>query len=131
MDWIDLIGRAEFLRQLFPQAPSLQGLRLFEVDLHQDGPRVLLRFDLRAFPEHPPAKWVKDQANRVQVRLLGVGVRALEVRGWTANNIVDIEVAAAPPTGRRFVARGAGFSLEAVFEHLELTGVSAYCSTEA
>lgn len=130
MDWIDLIGRAEFLRQLFPQAPSLQGLRLFEVNLHQDGPRVLLRFDLKAFPEHPPAKWVKE-ANRVQVRLLGVGVQSLQIQGWTANNIVDLEVEAASPKGRRFVARGAGFSLEAVFDSLELTGVSAYCSTEA
>ncbi|MCY1019273.1 Imm50 family immunity protein [Pyxidicoccus sp. MSG2] len=126
MDWIDSIERAVFLRSLFPEAPSLHGVRVLELGLHQDGPRVLIRFDLNEFPARPPAKWGQSQANRVQLRLMGIGVRRLEVRGWSANSIVDIEVTPATSDGVGLVARGEGFSLEAVFDHLSLDGVSAY-----
>lgn len=126
MDWIDLIGSTEFLRKLFPKAPSLHDVRVFEIGLHQDGPRVLIRFDLNEFPAEPPAKWVHSRANRVQIRLMAIGVRELEIRGWSANNIVDIEVAAASPDGVRVVAQGDGFCLNGHFDHVITDGVSAY-----
>jgi hypothetical protein len=131
MDWIDLVGSAEFLRKLFPTAPSLHGVRVLEVDLHQDGPRALVRFDLNEFPEQPPAKWRQSHANKVQVRIMGIGVRELEVRGWSTNNIVDIEIGPADPDGFRLVAEGAGFHFSGVFENLVLDSVSAYADAVA
>ena len=129
MDWIDLVGSAEFLRKLFPKAPSLHGVRVLEVDLRQDGPRATVRFDLNDFPQQPPTKWKQSHANKVQIRLMGIGVRDLQVRGWSANNIVDIEIVAADPDGFRLVAQGAGLHLVAVFEHLAVDNVSAYKDT--
>jgi hypothetical protein len=131
MDWIDLVGSAEFLRKLFPEAPSLHGVRVLEVSLHQDGPRALIRFDLNEFPKQPPAKWMQSRANRVQIRLMGIGVRDMEIRGWSANDVADIEVAAASPDGLRLVAQGEGFYLKGVFEHVAIDGVSAYCDAAA
>ncbi|MDP2269636.1 MAG: Imm50 family immunity protein [Archangium sp.] len=131
MDWIDSVGSAEFLRKLFPKAPSLHRVRILEVDLHQDGPRVLVRLDLNEFPEQAPDKWVQSNANKVQVRLMGVGVQDLEVRGWSANNIADIEILASGPDGVRFIATGAGFQLKGVFEHLAVDSVSAYTDPAA
>lgn len=125
-DWIDRIDNAEFLRTLFPKAPLLRGVRVLEVGLHQDGPRVLFRFDLNEFPLQPPAKWKESHANKVQIRMMGVGIHELEVQGWSTNNIVDIEIGAGEARGVRFVAQGAGFRVSSLFERLILDGVSAY-----
>jgi hypothetical protein len=102
------------------------GVRVLEVSLHQDGPRALIRFDLNEFPKQPPAKWMQSRANRVQIRLMGIGVRDMEIRGWSANDVADINVAAASPDGLRLVAQGEGFYLKGVFEHVAIDGVSAY-----
>ncbi len=126
MDWIDLVGSGEFLRKLFPRAPSLRGVRVLEVDLHQDGPRALIRFDLNEFPEQPPTKWMQSHANKVQVRLMGIGIRDLGVSGWSANNVADIQVLAAGSDGVRFIANGPGFHFNGDFEHLAVDSVSAY-----
>ncbi|MFY0575471.1 Imm50 family immunity protein [Cystobacter fuscus] len=126
MDWIDSIGGAEFLRKLFSQPPSLHGVRVIDFGLQQDGPRVLISFDLNEYPDEPPAKWVQAQANRVQIRLMGIGVRELELRGWSANNIADIKVTAAAPDAVALICHGDGFFLKAIFDHLAIDRVSAY-----
>lgn len=119
------------MRKLFPKAPSLHCARVFEVVLHQDGPRALIRFDLNEFPEQPPTKWMQSHANKVQVRLMCIGIRELEIRGWSANNIADIEILAAGSDGVRIVVDGAGFHFEAIFEHVAIDSVSAYTDAVA
>ena len=79
MDWIDSVGNAEFLRKLFPRAPSPCNVRVLEVNLHQDGPRVLVRLDLNEFPLQPPAKWMPS--NQAQIGLIGFGFRELKIQG--------------------------------------------------
>ncbi len=126
MNWVDLLDRAEFLRILFAEAPSLHLVRVFEIDLHQDGPRVHVTFELNEFPEKPPPKWLKWGANQVQVRLMGVGVRDLELRGWTANNIATIEIVSGTPDGVLFTATGVGFQFRGVFDQIFVDNVTAY-----
>jgi hypothetical protein len=125
MDWIDLTGRAEFLRKLFPLAPSLRGVRVHEVSLQQDGPRVLIRFDLNEFPSQPPPKWIQAGANKVQIRLMCIGVQRWVMRGWTANNIADIRMEAAVG-GLRLTSHAKGFSCRGAFEHVLIDAVSGY-----
>lgn len=126
MDWTNLVSGAEFLRKLFPMAPSLGGVRVLEIDLHQDGPRALIRFDLNEFPARPPTEWMRSHANKVQIRLMGIGVRNLEARGWSVDNIANIEISAAGSDGILFVADGVGFHFRGVFEHIAVESVSAY-----
>jgi hypothetical protein len=125
-DWIALAERSEFLRRLFPESPPLQGVRLFEVGFHEDGSRVMLRFDLNAFPQKPPPKWVHGEANTVQVRLVGVDVQELEMRGWTTLNLADIRLQ--PSSGSRVVlsAQAEGFFLRCSVSGLYVEQVSAY-----
>ncbi|WP_394845131.1 immunity 50 family protein [Pendulispora brunnea] len=125
MDWIDSIGQSEFLRKLFPAAPILRGVRLHELTFHQDGPRVLIRFDLNDFPCEPPSKWIQARANRVQVRLLAVGVRELELRGWSSNNIVDFDFSP-HSKGILLTAQGRELYMRAAVDHLTADGISAY-----
>ena len=124
MDWIDLISRAEFLRRLFPTAPSLTGIRVHEVSLHQDGPRVVIRFDLNDFPKQPPAKWAAF--NKVQVKLTGIGVNDWEMRGFTTDNISDISIESAGGAEFTVTAKGEDFFLRGSFDFLFLDSASAY-----
>jgi hypothetical protein len=128
MSWLDSVDESVFLRQLFPNAvPPLAAVRLYEVQFHQDGPRVIFLFDLKAFPDNPPAKWRAAHSNTVQVRLMGIGITEMQMTGWAANNVgvFTIERAA---EGVRVEFDSSECNLRAVFEYLRVDGVSAYRS---
>ena len=72
--------------------PLLEGIDLHEINLHRDGPRVLLRFDLPNFPTHPPQKWASVGFNRVQIRLMALDVQLLEIAGLQSNMKIDLSI---------------------------------------
>jgi len=131
MSWLHIVDNNTFLVQLFPTAePPLRSIRLHEVVFHQDGPRVLFRFDLNTFPEHSPSKWAAAGANTVQVRLMAVGIDAIGMNGWATNNVGEL----------RMTPRQPGVSLEfsapfchivAQFAHIRVDSVTAYTSESA
>lgn len=125
--WFDFVDGVEFVRKIFPTAPVLRGLRVFEVDFHRDGPQVMIRFDLNEFPANPPRKWIDSGVNRVQIRLLCIGIVGVEMRGWTANNIADMEISPSVSGGVSLVVQGEGFFLRGDFEYIAVEGLSAYC----
>ena len=89
--WTDLVLDAAPLKAIFgPKPPSLESINVHEVVLHRDGPRVLLRFDLHDFPMHPPKKWSAAGFNRVQIRLLALGVQQLQIAGLQSDIQVDL-----------------------------------------
>ncbi|WP_434385794.1 Imm50 family immunity protein [Melittangium boletus] len=126
MDWIDVLDRPVFLRTLFPVAPPLRKVRIFELRLHQDGPRVMLRFDLNDFPAEPPEKWVAAKANTAQVTLGCTGVRDLEIQGWTVDNLADIEMVREAPGRLSLSAVAPGFLLKAHCQVIWTDSVSGY-----
>ena len=124
--WIDTLDDNHFLRTLFPaEAPALDPIRLHEVQLHQDGPAVSLRFDLQAYPQQPPAKWQTARSNTVQVRLVGIGVREMAIRGWSRNNVGRL-VLNGPVNGIVVEFDAAGCRISGVFDRLRVDSVSAY-----
>lgn len=127
MDWVDLLDKAVFLRKLYPVAPSLRKVRLFEVGLLSDeGPVVDIRFDLNEFPAAPPAKWVQACANTVQVRLMCIGVLDLELQGWTFNIVADIDIARSEDKGLIVTISAEGVRFRGVFEFIWVDSVSGY-----
>jgi len=126
MSWIDLLDDNRFLRTLFPEGdPSLASTRLHELQLHQDGPSVVLRFDLDAYPSQPPAKWQAAQSNTVQVRLVGVGIPELEIRAWSRNNVGRLRIERREP-GIEIAFSADGCHVAAVVDHLRVDSVTAY-----
>ena len=73
----------------------------------------------------PPVKWRSAMGNTVQVRVVGVGVRALELRGWTFNNIgrLSFEKVAG---GVITVFESGGCHMTATFEHICVDSVTSY-----
>ncbi|WNG21441.1 hypothetical protein F0U63_47125 [Cystobacter fuscus] len=127
MDWVDLLDKTVFLRNLYPVAPSLRKVRVLEVGLlADDGDTVSIRFDLTDFPAAPPLKWIKACANTAQVRLLCIGVLDLELRGWTSNIIADIDIARSEEKGLIVTASAEGVRFRGVFEFIWVDSVSGY-----
>jgi len=67
-------------------------VKVIELKLHHDGPRMELRADLSDFPDHPPAKWKANKFNAVQISLDFWGVQEVEILGWTSQNLLSVTV---------------------------------------
>lgn len=130
MSWIDVLDDKHFLRALFPDAdPRLEGVRLHEIGLHQDGPAISLRFDLNEYPLQAPAKWQLTRANTVQVRLVGEGIMDLAISGWTLNNVGKLLIEPSD-RGIRLEFAGGGCRITATVTRVRVVKVSAYLNDD-
>jgi hypothetical protein len=80
------------MESIYSKAPSLCDVRLHEVRLHQDGPRVSVRVDLNQFPDMPPHKWILGKFNRAQLTLVLIDIRLFQMNGWELNNIGNLTI---------------------------------------
>lgn len=126
-NWTDSVLDAAPVKAIFgPNPPSLEGIDLHEINLHRDGPRVLLRFDLQDFPVHPPRKWASAGFNRVQMRFIALGVQLMEIAGLQSSMKTDLKI---NKEGRlvRICADNGAFRLKLTAESLIVESISAYC----
>ena len=125
-NWIDLILEAASVTAIFgPHVPTLDGIDLHEVTLHRDGPRVQLRFDLREFPEQPPKKWVSGGFNRVQLRLMALGVQTFSIEGLQSNMKLNLRLEE-DGSMRRISASNGLVRLDLTADAVVIEGISAY-----
>ena len=124
--WIDYLLDSKPISMIFGQCvPTLKSIVVHEINLHHDGPRILLRFDLAGFPERPPKKWVESGFNRVQLRLLMLGVRELKLIGLQSTIQVDLEIFKDDCLTRVKADNGI-FQLDVGAEFVTTEGISAY-----
>jgi hypothetical protein len=126
MNWSTLATNHAFLHQLFPQPPSLRGVRVVEASLHQDGPALRLRIDLNEFPASPPRKWKDGGQNKIQI-VVELMVRKIEITQWTTNNIVDIVMSSSSHDETRLELIAAeGVVLRCTGAYARVVSVDAY-----
>lgn len=91
--WLELLVDANPILAIYGEdVPTLDSIDLHEIVLHRDGPRALLRFDLQHFPKCPPKKWVAAKFNRVQLKLLAVGIHQLSISGLQPKCVLNLSV---------------------------------------
>lgn len=125
-NWVDLLQNALPINAIFgKELPALNNVSVHEIDVKRDGPTVLLRFDLDAFPDCPPVKWKIAGFNRVQVRLLAIGVNELQITGLQPNIYIDIHIVM---DGSLIRVQGDNgkFRFDLLTEILVVDGISAY-----
>lgn len=129
MSWIECLESRDQIDELFSTPPELCCVRIVEIVLHQDGPRVSLRIDLNEFPEKPPRKWTDNKYNRVQLTLQFIEVHQLRVQGWSMDNIVDIVI---ERVGGKVLAelRGESTTLQGEFGFVAIERITAYYDGE-
>ena len=126
MNWTDCLDSKTLIENLYPVPPSLNGVRVLEVDLHQDGPKLSMRIDLNEFPDPPPKKWVTNGFNRAQITLTFLAIKSLKINGWSRNNIVNVVVEPRSDCMSLSV-RGQGTEIDGVFSFVHVERISAYC----
>lgn len=91
MTWLSLVERAKAIQAIFGDLdPRLEGVRLLEIDMRQDGPSIVLTIDLSDYPESPPRKWLEAKYNTVQMKLSLDSVSTVALEGWGTDNVGDI-----------------------------------------
>ena len=113
------------IENLYPVTPSLDGVRVLEVNLHQDGPELTMRIDLNEFPDPPPRKWVTNGFNRAQITLVFIEVRTLKINGWSRNNIVDVLIEPRSDCVSLSI-RGQGTEIDGLFSFVAIEKISGY-----
>ena len=126
MSWTNLLQNAQSIEAIFGRVPSLEKAQIREIVFNEDGPTTLLRLDLSEFPEKPPEKWKRLGYNRVQLRLLCLGVKSVKHDGWGTNNTADIVLSANSLGGLRLLTEGGLPRLTVEFDVLLVDGVSGY-----
>lgn len=92
VSWIEIVDRPEGVLAVFDGAtPPLTGVEVHSVIFGHSGD-VRLVFDLRDFPNDPPAKWANQGYNTVQLTLACAPVRDIRLTGWARQITADIAV---------------------------------------
>lgn len=93
MNWLEILDDQSPIRAIFGnEVPALVNINLHEVILHRDGPSALLRFDLEQYPKSPPEKWRLARFNRIQLKLLMIGIRDLSIVGFLSNCVTTLDI---------------------------------------
>ena len=90
--WSDLVDNPEFIRQLYAVEPGLENVKIHEVNLHRDGPRLSVRFEIQDFPTNIPKKWSGINFKIVQITLEFWGVAGLKISGFGTSNASRISI---------------------------------------
>ncbi|WP_165425643.1 Imm50 family immunity protein [Streptomyces sp. BK022] len=125
MSWTSLVYNAQGVIAIYGgDPPPLSNVRIREVRLQEDGPTVILRFDLPVFPENVPKKWVAQGFNTVQLEISFGGIRSLSVEGIATEVVADVAISEGD--GVTLVVASPVMRVEAAAQTAFLAKVSAY-----
>ncbi len=69
--WLEFVDNPEIVRAVYGEqaVPGLGGVTVREIRWHEEGPSVLIRFDLAEYPDAPPRDWREGRFDTAQVEL--------------------------------------------------------------
>jgi hypothetical protein len=125
MNWLTLLQNPEGIQHIFGYAPSLERANIVEVVLSPSA--LLLSFELKEFPEHPPEKWIAQKHTLVQLQFRCFGAVKLELNSSVATNgIADLILLKGEDGLIHLKTDNSGLHIKAVFEYLYLSKILAY-----
>jgi hypothetical protein len=128
-NWINTLADSKSIEAIFgKRIPPLDAVDLHEILVHRDGPRVVLRFELSAYPSPPPQKWQSQGYNRAQVKLMLIGVTSVQISGWSTNVVADIDLVR-QSNAIRLTAKAASTNIQVVASTAMIESISGYRST--
>ncbi len=90
-NWLNQITNPKIITTIFGNnIPELMGVELHDIVFNRDGPTVVLRIDFANFPEKPPAKWLAQGFNCVQMQLALIAVKNTSFIRWGSHGKVDL-----------------------------------------
>ncbi|GAB2625327.1 hypothetical protein Aab01nite_19400 [Paractinoplanes abujensis] len=123
--WTQALGNPEGILAVYGgEPPELAAVHVHEVTLHRDGPSLTVTVDLPVFPARPPAKWVRERYDVVQIQLRFFGLTDVELRGFGTDPMADIVLSPGDPVRVEIVSPVLTLTASAGF--VDVAGISAY-----
>ncbi|MGW8981485.1 Imm50 family immunity protein [Streptomyces parvus] len=127
MRWTELLNNPEAINATYHRdPPDLRGVRMHEVSLQVEVPTLKLRFDLPAYPDRPPRKWLTQKYDTVQVELSFSGLKSISLSGFGSEISADVFLAGEGGVNVR--ATSPGFRLQADATTAFVSKLSAYAN---
>jgi hypothetical protein len=130
--WDEALANPEAIRSLYDAVPGLTGVDLLELRVSCDGPGspaspdAELRIELAEFPDNPPARWVRQAANAVQLVLKLFGVEEFRVTRFSRGTQADIVLTRSGDGKVVVEATGPGRELRIVCAHAFVGSLTGY-----
>lgn len=87
--WTDYLVDTRYIDSIYHKdKPNLNNVDIHEVIFHRDGPKISIRMNLNEFPVSPPAKWIAQKFNTVQIILTFVDIEDVSMSGWVDTNYI-------------------------------------------
>jgi hypothetical protein len=90
--WYEVLERNNFLVSLYEQVPELKDVRIAEVNIHDEGRVVAVKFDMPYYAERPPKKWVELGDNTVAVRIDLSAIQEITLNSGSVDYKANIEI---------------------------------------
>jgi hypothetical protein len=90
--WYDVLERNNFLVSLYNKLPELKNVRIAEMNIHDEGRIISIKFDMPYYAERPPKKWVELGDNTVSVRIDLSAVQEINLNSGSSDYRADIEI---------------------------------------
>ncbi|OAS14699.1 Imm50 family immunity protein [Paenibacillus oryzisoli] len=90
--WYEVLERNNFLVGLYEQVPKLKDVRIAEVNIHDEGRVVAVKFDMPYYAEKPPKKWVELGDNTVAVRIDLSAIQEITLNSGSYDYKANIEI---------------------------------------
>ncbi|MDQ0271295.1 Imm50 family immunity protein [Cytobacillus purgationiresistens] len=90
--WYEALERNNFLVNLYNKLPELEDVRISEINIHDEGRIVAIRFDMPRYAERPPEKWEDLGNNTVCVRVDLSAVKEITLNSGSSDYKGNIEI---------------------------------------
>ncbi|MBD3231048.1 hypothetical protein GF322_00105 [Candidatus Dependentiae bacterium] len=67
--WCNFLENNFFIKELYKKIPELNNVRISEINVHDEGHRISIVFELPYYPDNPPQKWVNAKYNTAYVQI--------------------------------------------------------------
>ncbi|WP_448886375.1 Imm50 family immunity protein [Citrobacter telavivensis] len=127
MSWTTYLVDSRYIDSIYhTDKPNLNEVDVHEVIFHRDGPKVSIILNLKEYPNAPPAKWVAQKFNTVQIKIALIDIEKVEMSGWidtTYIACVDIK----KTDGKiNFNVIGVNLRLSVEAKFMDIESISAY-----
>ncbi|MFJ9186454.1 MULTISPECIES: Imm50 family immunity protein [Streptomyces] len=125
LHWIESVSNPQPVLAVYgDDLPTLEDVRIEEICLSPHGPTLRLRFDLSTFPANPPAKWIRDGMDVVQLEVSFGGLHEISIGRISTNPVCDLKMRKSKFL--QFSAESQSVKLLGVADEATILRVSAY-----
>jgi hypothetical protein len=90
--WYNNLDKNFFIKNLYKDIPKMINTRIDKINIHNQGDRISISFDMPYFADNPPKKWIEANYNTVCVHLDFFDIKNIELTSKERTYIGNIDI---------------------------------------